>query len=73
MPERWARFETDTRLLRFAMQAGWVRPQDPAGREMLADIARCSADELRYRSAGLVPSRTTPLPPCDCPDGPNAA
>ena len=46
-------------------------PTDDAGRVICADLAQAAWDQLGYRSGGLVPHRTSPLPPCDCPGGPN--
>jgi hypothetical protein len=69
--EWWAHWETDARLLRAAFSMARACPVDPAGRAVCADLARAAWDQLGYRSAGLVPHRTSPLPYCDCPGGPN--
>jgi hypothetical protein len=41
------------------------------GALVLAGPILAAWDQLGYRSGGLVPHRTSPLPPCDCPGGPN--
>jgi hypothetical protein len=69
--EYWAHWETDAHLLRTAMTAARACPADPHGRAVCADLARAAWDQLGYRSSGLVPHRTSPLPYCDCPGGPN--
>lgn len=67
----WVRQQTDAHLLQTSMRLSRACPADPAARAMCSDIAGAAWDQLRYRSSGLVPHRAAPLPPCDCPGGPN--
>jgi hypothetical protein len=70
--EWWAHWETDARLLRTAIDMARACPADPQARAICAELAQAAWDQLGYRSGGLLPHRTAPLPWCDCPDGPNA-
>jgi hypothetical protein len=69
--EYWAHWETDARLLLTATRAERACPADPQGQAVCAELAQAAWDQIGYRSAGLVPHRTSPLPYCDCPGGPN--
>jgi hypothetical protein len=67
----WTRYQTDAHLLRTSISMARACPASPDAQAMCTRLAQAAWDQLGYRSSGLVPHRTAPLPYCDCPGGPN--